>query len=195
MTENVPCRATRAVLACALLAGLSLPAVARTSACETMKAQMRAYLDCLGSTQKASERRLERAIDAARAAIAARVELKQVQRNRWTALLEESHGRFVHWRDFECQSIAPYEGGGAEKTIGGRVSGIGALEQRLICVISLNEGRIADIEQRYRAPPDWLESHPDAALAEGADRPESPADSAETAPVSGGVPRLIELSP
>ncbi|MFT0859189.1 lysozyme inhibitor LprI family protein [Ancylobacter sp. G4_0304] len=186
----ISCRAALAVLTCLLLAGLPWPAAARTTACDTAKAQMRAYLDCLGSTQKASEQRLNRTIDAARAAIAARGELQQVQRNRWTALLEESHSRFVHWRDFECQSIAPYEGGGAEKTIGGRVTGIGSLEQRLICLISLNEARIADLEQRYR-----LERHPDAAVAEDADRPDSPAGAAETAPVSGSMPRLIEITP
>lgn len=201
MTGKVALRAAPAMLAGAVLAGAllvgpSAPAIARSDVCEAQKPQMRAYLDCLGGTQKASERRLDRAVDGARATIAARSELKQVQRNRWAGLLEEAQGRFVHWRDFECQSLGPYEGGGAERTIGGRVSGIGALEQRLLCLISLNEARIADIEQRYQPPQDWLESHPPVPLAPTPDEPPQPVETAPArAPAMTSVPRVIEITP
>lgn len=142
---------TRTLLLAPLV--LALPAQGQeASACVHGAGEPRAYLDCLSREQRASERHVTHAVAAARASIEARGELQPAQRRRWIGLLDEAQSRFVSWRDFECQSIAPYEGGGGQKTIGGRLGGVGVLEQRITCLIGLNHTRAADIERRYDLP-------------------------------------------
>jgi hypothetical protein len=152
--------------------------------CKREGATPRDYLDCLGNSQKDGEKQLERTMAGALAAIRADEAISQVQRTRWANLMEESQSRFVYWRNFECQSIAPYEGGAAKQMVGGRLgSGIGALEQRLVCLIARNDARMADISRRYPPPAGWTYTEP-APPAEV--QPPTPA------PPSGPV-RVIEM--
>lgn len=188
-----------------LTAGIQVYAQAPTGACSPSMGDPRTYLDCLGTAQKTSEQQVARAVAGARASIEARAELQPVQRQRWLALLEESQGRFVHWRNFECQSIAPYEGGGGERAVGGRLGGIGVLEQRLVCLTRLNEARASDLLLRYKPPAGWLERYIQESAAQAArDVPKDaalhpnlatpPADRApgsQSTPSTGGSVRII----
>lgn len=184
-------------LATLLLVCLSAPALAqaRPSACTRQNVEPRAYLDCLTTAQKASETALNNAVAGALAAISARQELQSVQRARWTALINEAQGRFVHWRNFECQSIAPYEGGGGERTVGGRLGGIGVLEQRLVCLTIFNTQRAEDLGNRYKPPEGWTPPPETVAPA----RAETPAPAARTEPAEMPMPsgpvRIIEMAP
>jgi uncharacterized protein YecT (DUF1311 family) len=154
------------------------------ASCKREGSTPRAYLDCLGNSQKDGEKQLERTMAGALAAIRGDEAISQVQRTRWVNLMEESQSRFVYWRNFECQSIAPYEGGAAKQMVGGRLgSGIGALEQRLVCLIERNQARIADISRRYPPPSGWTYTEP--APPEPAQAPEPPAPA--------GPVRIIEM--
>lgn len=156
-----------------------------TSSCKREGATPRDYLDCLGNAQKDGEKQLERTLAGAMAAIHADEAISPVQRNRWANLMEESQSRFVSWRNFECQSIAPYEGGAAKQTVGGRLgSGIGALEQRLVCLIDRNNARIADISRRYPPPQGWTYTEP---------APPPEATQAPVAPPPSGPVRVIQM--
>jgi len=180
-----------------MLVCLSAPAFAqaRPSACVREKVEPRVYLDCLTSAQKASETALNNAVAGVLAAIGARQELQGVQRNRWIALINEAQGRFVNWRNFECQSIAPYEGGGGERTVGGRLGGIGVLEQRLVCLTTFNSQRAEDLAQRYKPPAGW--TPPPEIVAPV--RVEEPAPTARAPalemPMPSGPVRIIEMAP
>ncbi|WAC28999.1 lysozyme inhibitor LprI family protein [Ancylobacter sp. SL191] len=162
---------------------ISLPALAQDSepaACARGEGSPRAHLDCLNRRQDVSEARLQAALSGARAAIAAREDLQPPQRARWTSLFNESQERFTHWRNFECQSIAPYEGGAGQKTVGGRLGGIGVIEQRLVCLATLNDARAGDLEARY-ALPAFLPPPPGPAAA-------APTEPTPVAPASGTTP-------
>jgi uncharacterized protein YecT (DUF1311 family) len=180
------------------LALAALPAQGQGStACVRGTGEPRAYLDCLSREQRASEQHVTHTVAAAREAIEARAELQPAQRRRWIGLLEEAQSRFVSWRDFECQSIAPYEGGG-QKTIGGRLGGVGVLEQRMGCLIELNQTRAADIERRYALPAyvPAPEPEPAAATAAATEATATPATgpgSTPAAPPPGGPVRVIDL--
>lgn len=165
-----------------LMAGAPAAAQAPTT-CKREGSTPRDYLDCLGNAQKDGEKRLERTMAGALAAIRADEAVSGVQRTRWINLLQEAQSRFVYWRNFECQSIAPYEGGGAKQTIGGRLGGIGTLEQRLLCLIDHNDARIADISRRYPPPEGWTYVEP---------APPEPAQAPEPTPPAGPV-RIIEM--
>lgn len=166
------------VLAVLLLA--AAPAGARdvADACPPATGDARAYLDCLGDALKASEAALARDLAGAEAAIAARSSLAEVQRRRWRGLFDEAQGRFTHWRDFECQSVAPYESGD-EATVGGRRLGIGSLSARLLCLIRANDARATELSRRYPPPPGWSY------------QPPAPATPAAAPPATSGVPRII----
>ena len=159
-------RATRFVVGCAFAALLAAGATgtvraqgaAAEAACPSI-GDARARLDCLGAALKTSEAELAHAVAATRAAIEAQTGLADTQRRRWSGLMEEAQGRFTHWRDFECQSIAPYESGD-ETAIGGRRMGIGSLSERMLCLIRANNGRTADLIRRYPAPPGWTYVEP-----------------------------------
>ncbi|TCK23147.1 hypothetical protein EV667_3824 [Ancylobacter aquaticus] len=156
--------------------------------CRRQHAEPRAYLDCLTALQVAGERDLQRSVEGVAATIEARADLQPSQRRRWIGLFEEAQGRFVHWRNFECQSIAPFEGEGPRQSIGGRLGGSGVIEQRLICLLSHNERRARDLESRYAPEGDWPPAPPaPAATAPG------PADATAAAPPAQPTiaPRII----
>lgn len=173
-----------AVALAATLAFPPAPAPAQAPEdCAKLRQNQRDYLDCLGNAQKDAERRLDRALAGVVAAIEATATVQPAQRRRWIGLIDEAQGRFVLWRNFECQSIAPYEGGSAAKSIGGRLGmGIGTMEQRFLCLIRLNSDRAGDLERRYPPPPGWSYSEP------------APAPALEPARPSNAAPaRIIEM--
>ena len=185
------------LLAALILVCLSAPAFAqaRPSTCPREKVEPRVYLDCLTTAQKASETALNNAVAGVLAHIGARAELQGVQRTRWIALINEAQARFVNWRNFECQSIAPYEGGGGERTVGGRMGGIGVLEQRLVCLTTFNTQRADDLSQRYRPPAGWTPP-PEVVVPA---KPEEPAPTARAPaiemPMPSGPVRIIDTAP
>lgn len=169
-------------LAATLLIPTVLPAQAGAAACSRETSDARGFLDCLNLRLKASEAALARAVEGSGRTIEGREDLQPAQRKRWLALFDESQSRFVQWRNFECQGIAPFEGGGAERTIGGRLGGIGVMEGRMTCLIRLNEARAADLAARYAPPEGW--PVPAAVNASGGPAPQagSAAPGPETAP-------------
>lgn len=184
------------ILTALLLAGSELAARAHGTGCTQEGTDPRTYLDCLNTHQKESERRLARSVAGAQAAIETRADLQPAQRRRWRALFEEAQSRFVQWRNFECQSIAPFEGGGATHSVGGRLGGIGMLGQRMACLITHNDVRAHDLEDRYAPKGGWPEPPP----AEAKDTEPAPAEpAAEAQPAAttlpAGTPRIIELKP
>ncbi len=70
-----------------------------------------------------------------------RSDLAGTQRTRWKNTLDEAHGLFVRFRNFECQNVAPYEGGNR----------IGAFEERLACLVDKNLLRLQELRRRYEA--------------------------------------------
>lgn len=180
------------LLAASLLLGLGSAAAAASTdpaACRREHAEPRAYLDCLAALQAAGESALERSVAGVLATIEARADLQPAQRRRWSSLFEEAQGRFVHWRNFECQSIAPFEGEGPKQSIGGRLGGSGVMEQRLICLIGHNEQRARDLESRYAPEGGWPPAPPAA----------QPAESSATVPAQPApattAPRIIMIAP
>ncbi|MDQ0348583.1 lysozyme inhibitor LprI family protein [Ancylobacter vacuolatus] len=157
--------------------------------CRRQNQEPRAYLDCLTALQVAGERQLQRSVVGVGATIEARADLQPAQRRRWIELFEESQGRFVHWRNFECQSIAPFEGEGPRQSFGGRLGGSGVIEQRLICLINHNEHRARDLDARYAPAGGWPPALRAVEPAEdGATTPAQP-----TAPAT--APRIIMIAP
>ncbi len=173
-----------------LLSGAAASASADPAACRREHAEPRAYLDCLAALQAAGEQALQRSVTGVLAAIEARADLQPAQRRRWSSLFEEAQGRFVHWRNFECQSIAPFEGEGPRQSIGGRLGGSGVMEQRLICLVGLNGQRARDLESRYAPEGGWP-----APPAEATPSGETGATSATQAPPPATVPRVIMIAP
>lgn len=102
----------------------------------------RDYGRCLYDAIALSEKVMEAAVDNAVAVIESRADLAGVQRTRWKSLLDEAQVRFVLYRNFDCQGVAPYEGG----------KGIGNFEQRSLCLIANNERRANDLRLRYGEP-------------------------------------------
>ena len=110
-----------------------------TSACPRDVVAPRDYNRCLYDARRAAEQALEAEVDNAMAVIDARSDLAPVQRFRWKNLLDESQSRFLIFRNFDCQSVAPYEG----------PRGIGNFEQRTLCLIEINTRRARDLRERY----------------------------------------------
>jgi len=164
-----------------LVAATSPGAAQGAQTCGEAKGQPRAYLDCLNAERARAERALDDAVAGAVASIEAQVELQPAQRRRWLNLFGEAQGRFTHWRTFECQSIAPYEGDGARQTIGGRLGGPDMLGQRLICLIGHDRTRADDLAFRYPPPPGWTPPAP--APAQTAPAAPSPAIAEPSGPV------------
>ncbi|WP_371347506.1 lysozyme inhibitor LprI family protein [Ancylobacter sp. IITR112] len=173
------------------LGGMAAAAATDPAACRREHAEPRAYLDCLAALQAAGESALERSVAGVLAAIEARADLQPAQRRRWSSLFEEAQGRFVHWRNFECQSIAPFEGEGPKQSIGGRLGGSGVMEQRMICLIGLNQQRARDLEFRY-APAGGWPTPPAATVA-----PSGGGDATVTTepPATATPPRVIIMAP
>lgn len=108
-------------------------------ACDRSKLVARTYFECLETAVRDSDKQLSEAHARALGVVEARGDLAAVQKTRWRNMLEEVQGQFVRFRNFECQNVAPYEG----------KKGIGAFEERLICLIDKNHARIKDLAVRY----------------------------------------------
>jgi hypothetical protein len=125
---------------------LFLPATAlaqrpATGLCDRSKLAGRGYVECLENALRDSDRALTEANSKAQATIDARADLAGTQRTRWKNTFDEAHGLFVRLRNFECQNVAPYEGG----------SRIGAFEERLACLVDKNLLRLEELRRRYDA--------------------------------------------
>ena len=110
------------------------------AACDRQKLAGRAFIECLEAALRRSDQAVLDAVARARAKIEARNDLVPTQRTRWKNTLEEAHGLFVRFRNFDCQNVAPYEGSGGR---------IGAFEERLACLIDKNTLRLRDLDTRY----------------------------------------------
>lgn len=108
-------------------------------ACPRDQVAPRDYNRCLYDVRRSTEEALEAEVANAMAVIDSRVDLVAVQRARWKNLLDESQSRFLIFRNFDCQSVAPYEG----------PRGIGNFEQRTLCLIEANMRRAHDLRARY----------------------------------------------
>jgi hypothetical protein len=111
------------------------------SLCDRSKLAGRGYVECLENALRDSDRALTEANGKAQATIDARSDLAGTQRARWKNTLDEAHGLFVRFRNFECQNVAPYEGGNR----------IGAFEERLACLVDKNLLRLEGLRRRYDA--------------------------------------------
>ncbi|QTL02760.1 DUF1311 domain-containing protein [Aquabacter sp. L1I39] len=103
----------------------------------------REFNRCLFDAVRLSDTVLNAALDTAIEVIEARVDLMPTQRARWKGQLQETHSRFLLFRNMDCQSVAPFEGGRA----------IGNFEQRSLCLIVTNERRAQDLRLRYGEVP------------------------------------------
>ena len=99
------------------------------------------YNRCLFEATRTSEQALEVELSNAFAVIEARSDLQGVQRARWKTMLDEAQSRFLLYRNFDCQSVAPFEG----------PRGIGNFEQRALCLIEANTRRTGELRARYVA--------------------------------------------
>lgn len=115
-------------------------AIAATCPTDQLRAGERSR--CLYDTIRTSELGLEAALSNAMRAIADRSDLAPVQRNRWKELLDEAQSRFLIYRNFDCQSVAPFEGR----------RGIGNFEARAQCLIVANVRRADELAARYPRP-------------------------------------------
>lgn len=111
-------------------------------ACPRDASAPRDYAHCLYDTIRASEQALEAEIANAMLVIDARADLAPAQRARWKSFLDEAQSRFLLYRNFDCQSVAPFEG----------ARGIGNFEQRALCLIGANTRRADDLRARYVRP-------------------------------------------
>lgn len=111
-------------------------------ACDRAKLIARSYFECLENAVRETNDKLGEAHARALGIVEARADLVPVQKTRWRNMLEETHGQFIRFRNFECQNVAPYEG----------KKGIGAFEERLTCLIDKNHARIREMAARYVAP-------------------------------------------
>src|SRR5690606_24665911 len=96
--------------------------------CDRSKLAGRGYIECLEKALFDADAALTEANRRAHTAVDARSDLAPTQRTRWKNMLDEAHGLFVRFRNFECQNVAPYEGG----------SRIGSFEERLACLVDKN---------------------------------------------------------
>lgn len=137
--------------ALAVLAALAAPAVADdgpaghwrpTEGCPRGQMAPRDYSRCLHELTRTSEVALEAEFANAMMVVEQRSDLAPVQRSRWRGLLDESQSRFLIYRNFDCQSVAPFEG----------PRGIGNFEQRSLCMIEANIRRARDLRERYGSP-------------------------------------------
>ncbi len=107
--------------------------------CDRGKLAGRSYIECLEAALREADRTLVEALRKAQADVDSRADLATTQRTRWKNVLEESQGLFVRYRNFDCQNVAPYEGG----------TRIGAFEERIACLIDKNVARSRELLRRY----------------------------------------------
>lgn len=124
-----------------LIAGTAGVAEQRPAAllCDKTKSAGRGYFECLEAALRETDQALTEANQKAKAAVDLRSKLAPAQRTRWKNAIDEAQTLFVRFRNFECQNVAPYEGGAR----------IGAFEERLACLIDKNANRIRDLQIRY----------------------------------------------
>lgn len=108
-------------------------------ACPPDEVSPRDYNRCLFDAFQASERALEAEMANAMAVIDQRADLAPPQRARWKNLLDEAQSRFLLFRNFDCQGVAPFEG----------TRGIGNFVQRSLCLIETNAHRVSELRRRY----------------------------------------------
>lgn len=111
-------------------------------ACPRDRRSTREYNRCLYDFTRTSEQELEAELANALAVVDARTDLPAVQRTKWRNLLDEAQSRFLLFRNFDCQSVAPFEG----------PRGIGNFEQRALCLIEANSRRSRELRARYGSP-------------------------------------------
>jgi len=102
------------------------------------------YHRCLYDLIRTGEQALEVEFAHALRVIDRRTDLAATQRARWKNLLDEAQSRFVLYRNFDCQSVAPFEGR----------RGIGNFEGRALCLIAANSRRVEELRIRYGEPAD-----------------------------------------
>lgn len=128
---------------CALFAfpAVCLAETARPAAafCDRSALAGRGYIECLETALRKIDSDLAETNAKAQAQIEARNDLAITQRTRWKNVIEEAHSLFVRFRNFECQNVAPYEGGNR----------IGAFEERLACLLEKNVARVRELQRRY----------------------------------------------
>lgn len=129
------------IFACSLVASAAI-ADHRPShtMCDRTKLAGRGFIECLETALRESDQAVTEAVARARDRIEARADLVPTQRTRWKNALDEAQGLFVRFRNFECQNVAPYEGGSGR---------IGAFEERLACLLDKNVARAHEIKARY----------------------------------------------
>ncbi len=129
------------IFACSVIVGAAM-ADHRPShtMCDRTKLAGRGFIECLETALRESDQAVTEAVARARDRIEARTDLVPTQRTRWKNVLDEAHGLYVRFRNFECQNVAPYEGGGGR---------IGAFEERLACLLDKNVARAHEIKARY----------------------------------------------
>ena len=108
--------------------------------CDRTKLAGRGFIECLETALRESDQAVTDAVGRARERVETRSDLAPTQRTRWKNVLDEAHGLFVRFRNFECQNVAPYEGGSGR---------IGAFEERLACFLDKNIARAHEIKARY----------------------------------------------
>ena len=137
-----PDRLLAAVLLATLFpAGASAGPRPSAAQCDRGKLAGRGYIECLEKVLRDSDEAVGHANRRAHATIDARSDLAPTQRTRWKNTLDEAQGLFVRFRNFECQNVAPYEGG----------SRIGSFEERLACLVDKNLMRLEELRRRYDA--------------------------------------------
>jgi uncharacterized protein YecT (DUF1311 family) len=141
----------RAIALFAAIALASLPARAESAGgCDPAKLQGGELAQCLSKADRASAAALDEAYKAALDSIATRPGVFDAQRARWRNSLTESQEIWLHFRNVECQNVAPFEGQAASANVAkNRVS---TYEAKTQCTIRMNEARAADLAARYPKP-------------------------------------------
>jgi uncharacterized protein YecT (DUF1311 family) len=138
----------------ALLAALALaplPAYAQTAdGCDPAKLQGGELAQCLAQADRASASALDAAYKAALDSIATRPGVFDAQRARWRNSLTESQEIWLHFRNVECQNVAPFEG--QASTVNVSKNRVSIYEAKTQCTIRMNEARAADLAARYPKP-------------------------------------------
>jgi len=140
------------VPAAAMLVGLSVPAAAQAiGGCDPAVLQGPAFTQCLTTAEKRSTDQLSAVVAAALGSIATRKGIYDSQRGRWRNSLTASQNSWIRFRNDECQNVAPFEGqSGSSGVLQARTA---AFDAKMICAITMNSARAADLARRYSLDP------------------------------------------
>jgi uncharacterized protein YecT (DUF1311 family) len=137
-----------------LLAAIALAASPTRSeaagGCDPAKLQGGELAQCLAQADRASAAALDATYKAALDSIATRPGVFDAQRARWRSSLTESQEIWLHFRNVECQNVAPFEGQAA--TVNVSKNRVSIYEAKTQCTIRMNEARAADLAARYQKP-------------------------------------------